>query len=541
MDGNRVRFIPCATWIPKGVAKNKPDRVELSKEDLAQMIKETEGNLRELEEDEETANEELEEENKDATQQTKQMNTKHATKMTGNKDDDEIDFRTRYNLDKYDEEMDDDKLDKFLKMGSLFLHSSSEDDPYITVKDDEDDNSDDENEEIKPSDNLIAVGVVEGDAALLEVYVYNSEEGSLYVHHDILLPAVPICMEWLNYDREDEQLKPGNLVAIGSMSPVIDVWDLDIIDTVQPSYSLGKRGKKKKRIAGSGHKDAVLTISWNKNVEHVLASGSVDQTVNLWDLECASAVQQLTSFEEMVQTISWHHKDAHTLLTGACDRKVRIFDCRTSDDYKTWELDGEVECTIWQTTTSDPNTCLASTEEGTVYAIDVRQEKPLWSIKAHDKACTAIQMSPVCPGCLVTVSDDKSIKTWDIDGKPSFISENLPNLGMIQCLASCPDAPFVFCAGGDNKENNFKVWDIRQSKEVRTRFCRRVGLPVDDDDDDDIEEDDKDHIQMDIDGEKATTSTSVGHKAVTTGAKPKSKFKKKKGGHVDKKNKKHRK
>ena len=53
---------------------------------------------------------------------------------------------------------------------------------------------------------------------------------------------------------------------------------------------------------------------------HVLASGSVDETVILWDIQHGSVAQQLTSFDEKVQSLKWHHKEPHTLLTGSCDK-----------------------------------------------------------------------------------------------------------------------------------------------------------------------------------------------------------------------------
>ena len=44
------------------------------------------------------------------------------------------------------------------------------------------------------TDNLILVGHVQGDAATLEVYVYNDVEDALYVHHDMILPSVPLAL-----------------------------------------------------------------------------------------------------------------------------------------------------------------------------------------------------------------------------------------------------------------------------------------------------------------------------------------------------------
>ena len=49
------------------------------------------------------------------------------------------------------------------------------------------------------------------------------------------------------------------------MSPIIEVWDIDIIDCLEPVFKLGRRGNKKKGLTKYGHHDAVLDIAWNKN------------------------------------------------------------------------------------------------------------------------------------------------------------------------------------------------------------------------------------------------------------------------------------
>ena len=58
-------------------------------------------------------------------------------------------------------------------------------------------------------------------------------------------------------------------MAIGSMSPIIDVWDVDVVGSLEPDFQLGKKKSKKKKTPGVGHSDAVLSLSWNKRVRLV--------------------------------------------------------------------------------------------------------------------------------------------------------------------------------------------------------------------------------------------------------------------------------
>ena len=48
----------------------------------------------------------------------------------------------------------------------------------------------------------------------------------------------------------------GSFVAVGSMEPVIEIWDLDLVDSVEPAAVLGTKAKSKgKKVA------AVLLLS----------------------------------------------------------------------------------------------------------------------------------------------------------------------------------------------------------------------------------------------------------------------------------------
>jgi periodic tryptophan protein 1 len=87
---------------------------------------------------------------------------------------------------------------------------------------------------------------------------------------------------------------------VGTFNPAIEIWNLDVLDPLEPSAILGgllpeqSRPKMKKKNGKSGnkreiyqpgsHQDAVMALSWNKVYRQALASGSADQSVKIWDV-----------------------------------------------------------------------------------------------------------------------------------------------------------------------------------------------------------------------------------------------------------------
>jgi len=469
--GNGINFIPCLTWVRRGVAKPDPEHVKLTTEELSTVIAQQKNSLKEQEEEEEDGAGEGEGE---GVEEVKMEGDEVKVKVEKEeKDKTEEDIMKEYGLEDYDEEEEGGEAN-LLGLGDLTSFADPKDDPYLSAMDrevGEDDQEDKEDFQIRGTDNLIVVGHVEGVSSTLEVYVYNDVEDALYVHHDIQLPAFPLALEWLPFDPESDTR--GSLVAVGSMSPVIEVWDLDLVDCLEPAFKLGRKARKKKKIPGVGHTEAVLALSWNSQCEHVLASGGADHKALLWDLNNQTVVTNLGCHKEKVQSLQWSHSEAQTLLTGCCDKTVRMFDCRTPNACTSWSVAGEVERVLWDH--FNPSHCLASTEAGTLHYIDVRKATtPLWTLSAHSEAVTGISLSPHCPGVVTTVSQDKMLKVWDISGpQPAFVGERALGLGTLHTLSNCPDVPFVVAAGGDKSSDNFKVMDLRELAPVRSVFGKR--------------------------------------------------------------------
>ena len=174
----------------------------------------------------------------------------------------------------------------------------------------------------------------------MNVYVYEAEQTNLYIHHDIILPSFPLCIEWMDFhppsDTDDNTAETRNTLAVGTFNPEIEIWDLDLMDALTPLATLGgveeeteqfddvagfaklsakqKKNKQKKMVKRAAqrslkegsHTDAVMTLSWNSSVQNVLASGSADTTVKIWDMNTRQCLNTYQHHQGKVQACCWH-------------------------------------------------------------------------------------------------------------------------------------------------------------------------------------------------------------------------------------------
>jgi periodic tryptophan protein 1 len=357
----------------------------------------------------------------------------------------------------------------FSNIGGLTYYDYDEKDPYVTLKEvrvyycvttfsktvahylqDEDDDEDRQALEVLPTDNLVVTARTEDDISQLEIFVYDESQDHMHPHHDIMLPAKPLCLEWLDYppaphSSDEAATVFGNYVAVGTFDPEIEIWSLDTVEQMYPDSVLGRpdktaqhvpipagTGKKKKKktkhreLDSSYHVDAVLSLSWNRSHRNLLASASADRTVKLWDLsrdplsKDGGAIRSFNVHKDAVQAVKWNRTDSTVLLTGSYDRTVRMFDTRSPDVAVGAKIGAEVEGLCWDP--FDPLSFFVSLENGIILNFDARAlpsdfslpSPSKWTLSAHDGAVSCMDINPHIRGCLITGGTDKQVKVWNI-------------------------------------------------------------------------------------------------------------------------------
>jgi periodic tryptophan protein 1 len=283
-----------------------------------------------------------------------------------------------------------------------------------------------------------------------------------------MLPSMPLCVEPVNHVINGGD-GSRNFVAIGSFEPEIEIWNGDIIDAACPTA-----------ILQGQHRDAVMTLAWNRAVPNALASGSADKTIVVWNLDRMVMEKRLKGVhKDKVQSVRWSPLDPHLLASASYDRTVCLTDARSfTHTTVVCKMADDPECVSWDPHHSEQ--LFVSDEAGLVSLFDTRSPtKPVLQIEAHGKACTALQPHPLIPSLLLTASTDRTLKVWDLSSTATTTTSTRcvvsrePGVGKIFAAAFAADSPFVVACAGSKGE--VRVVELDESEVYCEVVRARLG------------------------------------------------------------------
>ncbi len=184
----------------------------------------------------------------------------------------------------------------------------------------------------------------------------------------------------------------------------------------------------------SGHTDDVTAVAYSP-YGGLLASGSWDKTVKVWDTSKGNEVRTLSEHGDPIKAVAFS-ADGMLLASSSADRTIKL-----------WEVVKLRDSVMFSTTLSGHNESV----EAVVFSPCKRKEPSRTTCIEWDKL-------------LASGSFDTTIKLWDIDSRKEVYTFSGHN-GPVYSVAFSPDGKFLASGSADN---TIKLWDVVNKKEILT-------------------------------------------------------------------------
>ena len=174
--------------------------------------------------------------------------------------------------------------------------------------------------------------------------------------------------------------RAGRKLASGSVDQSARVWD------VEHGVQSGKE------IELKGHSDSVDQLTWDPSQSDVLASVSADKTLRIWDARAAGGSRCVAKVDTSGENINvaWS-PDGGTIAVGDRDDVVSFVDARKHKIIKTTKFPFEVNEIDWDNAGAR---VYLTTGLGTVEVLEFPSMTAAHTIHAHTAGCYCIAFDP---------------------------------------------------------------------------------------------------------------------------------------------------
>jgi WD40 repeat protein len=203
---------------------------------------------------------------------------------------------------------------------------------------------------------------------------------------------------------------------------------------------------------------------------HILASGSDDKTIRLWDLNSKQLLATLTGHSQAVKSVAFS-PDGEILASASDDKTIKLWNLNTHREiYTLVGHSSGVKSVVF--CPGDGGILASGSWDKTIKLWNMNTGTEIFTLTGHQLQVSAVAFSPISP-YLASASFDRTIRLWKLPlnfaSKKEF--ENCPcytlsgHTWAVLTLAFSPDGK-ILATGSD--DNTIKLWDANTGQLIHT-------------------------------------------------------------------------
>ena len=237
----------------------------------------------------------------------------------------------------------------------------------------------------------------------------------------------------------------GNILAGGGHDKTVRLWDAD---TGTELHTL------------KGHTHHIRTVDFSPDGNTVASNGGWDETIRLWHVTTGTELHTLKGHTYPISSITFH-PNGNMLASGSSDNTIRLWDVATGTERRTFADHSDSGNAFMST---DTKVHATRNIDYTIRLSDAETGMTLHTLTGHTDKVTHIVFSPDRT-MLVSGSDDRSIRLWDVATGTLLHILKSPNLFYVEDMEFSPDGKTVAVLV-DLQDSNIYLFDVETGERV---------------------------------------------------------------------------
>jgi small GTP-binding protein len=208
-----------------------------------------------------------------------------------------------------------------------------------------------------------------------------------------------------------------------------------------------------------GHEDQVSSLAFDPH-GGLLASGSWDSTVKLWDGPSGKLIRTLEGHKEEVWSVAFD-SGGRTLASGGDDNTVKVWEARSGKLLST--LEGHKDAVTSLAFDPKGGTLASGSNDRTVKVWEKGSDKLVRTLEGHQAGIRCLAFDPQ-DGFLASGSDDKTINVWET-GSGRLLRTLRGHQNQVNSVAFDPRRAILATGSTDQ---TVRLWETKTGNLLRT-------------------------------------------------------------------------